>query len=42
VIDIQAMALTHYRVEYDIAATQKKMEQAGLPERLIWRLGFGR
>jgi predicted phosphodiesterase len=41
-IDTQAMALTHYRVEYDIAATQKKMEQADLPERLIWRLSFGR
>jgi hypothetical protein len=30
------------RIPYDIAATQKKMQEAGLPERLWERLQFGR
>ncbi len=29
------------RVEYDIASTQKKMADAGLPEPLIERLSYG-
>ena len=34
-------AIEHYRVEYDIAATQNKMRQAGLPQYLIDRLDHG-
>ncbi len=30
------------RVEYDVATTQLKIREAGLPERLADRLGFGR
>ncbi len=41
VLDTDAMTLTHYRVEYDIVATQAKMEHAGLPARLIVRLSYG-
>jgi diadenosine tetraphosphatase ApaH/serine/threonine PP2A family protein phosphatase len=41
VIDLEAMTLTHRRVQYDIAATQKLMKQAKLPDRLIRRLRFG-
>lgn len=33
--------LYHYRVEYDIQATQQKMIEAGLPSRLINRLSQG-
>lgn len=33
--------LYHYRVEYDIPATQQKMIEAGLPSRLINRLSHG-
>jgi predicted phosphodiesterase len=40
-LDTDAQTLTPYRVEYDIAATQKKMEQAQLPPRLIARLSYG-
>ncbi len=35
-------AVTFKRVEYDIGATQKRMESAGLPEPLIERLPQGR
>ncbi len=35
-------AVTFKRVEYDIGATQKRMESAGLPELLIERLSHGR
>jgi hypothetical protein len=31
-----------WRVPYDIAAVQKRMEKAGLPFPLIERLGAGR
>ncbi|MFA5203757.1 MAG: metallophosphoesterase family protein [Lentisphaeria bacterium] len=31
-----------YRVEYDIASTQQRIRQAGLPERLWQRLALGR
>ena len=34
--------VTHYRVSYDIAATQKKMRGHGLPEYLVERLTHGR
>lgn len=35
-------AIEHRRVAYDIAATQEKMQRAGLPEFLIERLELGR
>ena len=41
VLDTESATLTHYRVAYDIGATQAKMEQAGLPLRLITRLSYG-
>ena len=41
VYDSDASAIEHYRVQYDIAATQAKMRTAGLPEYLIDRLGHG-
>jgi len=40
-LDLDALTLTHYRVAYDIGATQAKMEQSGLPLRLITRLSYG-
>lgn len=41
IVDVTARTLTHYRVEYDIAATQRAMRDARLPERLIARLARG-
>jgi predicted phosphodiesterase len=41
VIDLDAMTLTHRRVQYDFTATQKLMKQAKFPDRLIRRLRFG-
>lgn len=41
ILETDAGTLTHYRVSYDIRATQRKMEQANLPPRLIQRLDFG-
>lgn len=41
IVDTEEMTLTHSRVEYDISATQKKMEDANLPQRLIRRLSIG-
>lgn len=41
IYDAETHILDHYRVEYDIEATQKKMEQYGLPAPLIRRLNFG-
>lgn len=41
VFDSDGPAIEHYRVEYDIAATQDKMRRAGLPEYLIERLDYG-
>jgi predicted phosphodiesterase len=41
IIDLDAMTLTHRRVQYDVSATQKLMKQANLPSRLIRRLRFG-
>ena len=41
VLDLDAMTLMHHRVEYDIRATQAKMEKYDLPLRLIARLSYG-
>ena len=41
VYDGDARTVTLHRLEYDIAATQKKMEAAGLPRWLIHRLSTG-
>ncbi len=41
ILNTDTMTLTHRRVNYDIGATQTKMEQAGLPTRLITRLSYG-
>ncbi len=40
-IDLEAMSLTHRRVQYDVSATQKLMKAARLPGSLIRRLRFG-
>ncbi len=40
-LDLDRRTITHHRVEYDISATQKKMERANLPARLIRRLTVG-
>jgi diadenosine tetraphosphatase ApaH/serine/threonine PP2A family protein phosphatase len=40
--DSDERTVTHARVEYDIAATQRAMEEAGLPRWLIERLSEGR
>ncbi len=40
-LDLATLTLTHHRVQYDVAATQKLMKQAQLPSRLIRRLRFG-
>jgi diadenosine tetraphosphatase ApaH/serine/threonine PP2A family protein phosphatase len=42
IYDAETRTVSHYRVEYDIQATQRKMAEAGLPEPLIRRLSFGR
>ena len=41
ILDTDTLTLMHKRVEYDIAATQMKMREAGLPTRLINRLSAG-
>jgi predicted phosphodiesterase len=41
IYDDETGALTFYRIPYDIAETQRRMEAAGLPDRLIARLEFG-
>ena len=41
VFDDDKAAIEHYRVVYDITATQGKMRQAGLPQYLIDRLDHG-
>lgn len=40
--DTDERVVTLHRVEYDIEATQKKIYEAGLPERLALRLQVGR
>lgn len=42
IYDSEAQTVSHYRVEYDIPATQKKMAEQGLPTALILRLSVGR
>ena len=42
VYDADSETLTHYRVPYEVAATQGRMAAAGLPEFLINRLARGR
>jgi len=42
IYDAEAQTMHHYRVEYDIPATQKKMAERGLPTPLILRLSLGR
>ena len=42
VYDSDAETITHYRVEYEIAATQRKMRERGLPHYLAERLTYGR
>ena len=42
VYDSDAGTITHYRVEYDIVATQRKMRERGLPAYLAERLTYGR
>ena len=41
VYDSEAETITHYRVQYDIAATQRKMRERGLPHYLAERLTYG-
>lgn len=41
VYDSDAQAVRFYRVPYDVAATQRQMEEARLPRWLIDRLAFG-
>ncbi len=41
IFDSGTRTVEHYRVEYDIPVTQKKMRRAGLPEYLIDRLDHG-
>ena len=42
VYDSEAETITHYRVQYDIPATQRKMRERGLPHYLAERLTYGR
>jgi predicted phosphodiesterase len=42
IYDATEQAIVFHRVEYDIAACQKKILQAGLPPRLAERLSLGR
>ncbi len=41
VFDRDGPAVEHYRVAYDIAATQSKMRRARLPQYLVERLAYG-
>jgi predicted phosphodiesterase len=42
IVDTGVATFTLRRVAYDIVATQRRMAEAGLPERLILRLAAGR
>lgn len=42
IADLEHKVVEFRRVAYDIAAVQKRMKQAGLPEPLIQRIAFGR
>ncbi len=41
IFDDEAGTLTFYRLPYDIAETQRRMEEVGLPQRLVQRLEYG-
>jgi predicted phosphodiesterase len=41
IYDSETRAITHYRVPYDIGATQTRMAEHGLPPRLVTRLSHG-
>ncbi len=42
IYDSERHVIEQRRVEYDLATTQRKIRQAGLPERLADRLAQGR
>ena len=42
IYDSESEALAHYRVEYDVSATQEKMRSHSLPDFLSERLAYGR
>jgi predicted phosphodiesterase len=42
IYDSEAATLVFHRVSYDIIEVQRRMQQAGLPLRLIERLSYGR
>lgn len=42
IVDTDALSVTLYRVEYDVAAAQRKILDARLPEGLARRLGLGK
>ncbi|MBI4288941.1 MAG: metallophosphoesterase family protein [Chloroflexi bacterium] len=41
IFDAASRSLRHYRVSYDVEATQAKIKRAGLPPSLAERLGYG-
>lgn len=41
ILDLEEMTWEHRRIEYDIASTQQRMREHGLPQRLIIRLEYG-
>ena len=41
ILDVEKEVIRHYRVAYDISATQNRMMELGLPSRLITRLSYG-
>ncbi len=41
IFDAEEMVLHNYRVNYDVAATQGKMQKAGLPDFLVSRIAWG-
>jgi len=41
IYDSEAKSITHYRIPYDIAATQARMVEYGLPMHLVERLNYG-
>jgi diadenosine tetraphosphatase ApaH/serine/threonine PP2A family protein phosphatase len=42
IADLDHQIIEFWRVPYDIAAVQKRMEKAGLPFPLVERIGAGR
>ena len=42
VVDLDALSVETYRVEYDVEAVQEEIEAAGLPDRLGRRLAHGK